>query len=254
MKKNSSIFLLLCCILLISCSENETNDIPEIVDFIILEDDYEVSLNRALIISIHSGNEDYSIAVEDKEVADAELYPILENTKLSIRIKGKKRGATTVTVTDNVTNKTEVLNVKIISNYISFQVGTSNHKLFKNEQQLFIVSNSEQEFVYYMPKTEKWIVGSYAFSVENNTPYLSLTYTADENGFTDTAIDTTTERFNILDSHSELLNYLVDNNYIALPKSKSEHRPLIFNMKDVNSDIEIQCITIENYLPMGVVD
>lgn len=98
-----------------------------------------------------------------------------------ISLTGKQKGHTSLTVCDRIAKDTVVLDVKITDFYMGMLLMGSNHPLFTESKAsyLFLVDNDRKDFYLFDQKDDQpyGIIqqGVYAFSVEDNTPYLTLT-------------------------------------------------------------------------------
>lgn len=108
--------LLLSCVLL-SCDKKEKE--PEIQHLYIGNSSYSVGVKASNYIPIYSGNKSYTLTPGDASIFKAEYRPATGSYDRTgdIRIEGSKKGTTTLTVKDNVSGETAVLDITVTRKY-----------------------------------------------------------------------------------------------------------------------------------------
>ncbi|NDV95710.1 hypothetical protein D0T84_12415 [Dysgonomonas sp. 521] len=223
------------------------------------KDYYEARIGLIEYITIRSGNQDYTVTVEDNDILTAspaivEGYPASGD----IKIYGKKKGKTVVQVTDNLTGDRVKLEVKITDTYIANKLSSSEHPLFDGSYCFYLIKNEDKDFyIFSMNQTQDKLTlmkkGNYNFSVENNTPYLSFSYTDLTNG-------DMTYKFNMgetLGSTLVILNAFYelgwDDKKDDLKMSSSPVYTL--SLKDENTNKGADCVLFPSLLmPEGILD
>ena len=140
---------------------------------------YEVRMGMRESISFVDGSGDYTIDVENPQLLDASIGLNTDN----LLIQAKKKGETILSIRDNGAGETVKLKIKVTDIYLGFVLVKSDLPVFKSETNLFLVKNDKNEF-YLFDKAESFngpagepvLKGSYEITVENNAPYLTLTY------------------------------------------------------------------------------
>ena len=166
-------------------------------------------------IYFHNGSGKINFSIEDPQIIDASYQEgTSDNSCLGIvRIEGKQKGETRITLTDPTTQETEILKMKVIDRYLVYGIEESNHPALKSNIVMYLINNEKRD-CYFFPYVDsehkvsnKLIArGTYDFSVktEHGTevsaiPYLTLTYPADEKGnFTDATIPPTPHEFRFM--------------------------------------------------------
>ncbi|WP_455664673.1 hypothetical protein [Phocaeicola sp.] len=259
-----------------SCSDNDEEEVKEVLPLIFEKTMYETSLIRIYNIPILSGNGSYSIKVENPEVLDADPFLHEGNEIGYIQLMSKRKGVTALTVTDNVSGETAKLTVTVTDGYMTFPVQRSNHPALDEHVWIYLINNDARE-CYFMQGDDRdeyatstiLFRGTYQFSAEKarekSKYYLTLVYASDENGkFTDAAIAPMQHKFDISGSDSELFkiipNYLPVN--WGVPENASSDvkvaprldMPHVYtlNMKEVGTEYEVILTLSSRSIPEGV--
>lgn len=265
---------LLLAVILISCDDKSDNKEPHPLTF--EKDSYEVGLTREIPIQVRSGNRDYSLSVDNPNILDAKVDLSSPIGMGDIRVKGKQKGETILSVKDNLTKETVKLNIKVIDNYLSLKVEQSNHPALTQDVIIFLINNEEHSCYFVSVEKnqahEVIATGKYKFSVEEDIehkiPYLTLTYASDDKGrFTDAAtadatIAPTSHQFDISGNGStayELLAKFFNFDWEKLAKEQSDNslrsEPVFtLNMKEVGTKYEIQTIFRYRSIPEGILE
>lgn len=244
------VFLFLFSICFAAC-----NDDNEPTDFRMSDSSYEVQIGTQEVISIVSGNNDYTIKVENEEIIDATynsniLYE--SASPQSFTITGKKKGETNLRITDNVVRQTIDLKIKVVDFYLPFAIDESNHPALEQKLRMFLIKNDRRDVYFFSRTGNNYTLisrGQYEFKTEKEgdltIPYLTLTYASDENGkFTDAAIAPTPHKFDLTDSHPyafRILKSMLDADVPVSPSSRNSPPPYIFlNMHEVGTDYTLK--------------
>ncbi|WP_303208550.1 hypothetical protein [Bacteroides oleiciplenus] len=208
------ILLLVSIISFMSCDDDNSENTP-LEPFQIEKQSYEVIKDGYTHIYIHNGSGKINFSIEDPQIIDASYQEgTSDNSCLGIvRIEGKQKGETRITLTDPTTQETEILKMKVIDRYLVYGIEESNHPALKSKIVMYLINNEKRD-CYFFPYVDsehkvsnKLIArGTYDFSVktEHGTevsaiPYLTLTYPADEKGnFTDATIPPTPHEFRFM--------------------------------------------------------
>ncbi|MCE5227851.1 MAG: hypothetical protein LLG05_18585 [Porphyromonadaceae bacterium] len=200
------------------CSDDETEP------FRFYEEAYEVPVHGTRYIGVKSGSGDYTIQVENTGILSASEDDGWSSSEGTILVRGLLTGEATLTVTDNRTNETQDLHIKVINNYevISISTFENNHPVFSKTPFLFLINNQERDVYFADMEGEKSITengiqvkgkGSYSFTMEDSQPCLTLTYATDENGqLTDDASTSPTPHKFIITKSSEFVLHRLDEN------------------------------------------
>lgn len=213
------LLLFLCAATFSSCKDDkdEDNDGNNTSYPLIFEKDYyEVRCDAGTTLQPISCN-DYGLLelkVGDANILDARTYIIENGSPHSagyILLKGLQKGETTLNVTDKKTNEHVDLTVKVVDNYLGFEVKDTNHPLFQKQNAgfMFLIDNAAKDFYLFgkKPPHNQLAKGTYSFSVESNVPYLTLTITDGEG-------NPVPYKFNLLNNSSN--TYAVLNTYFHL--------------------------------------
>ncbi|HJD76736.1 MAG TPA: hypothetical protein K8W04_11880 [Bacteroides reticulotermitis] len=144
---------------------------------------YECSLLRGSYIAIRGGNRDYTVEVADPGVLEVKIDLSSSIGMGNLYLTSKQKGETVITVRDNVTNETVSLNIKVVDAYMGLKNISSHGEPYVLNSYLFLINNENKDFYVYDTdlNTEKY-KGTYAFSVEDNEPYLTLSFSKEVNG------------------------------------------------------------------------
>ncbi|GAE82929.1 hypothetical protein [Bacteroides reticulotermitis] len=171
--------LLFLCLQLVGCSDDE----KEIYSLSFEKEYYECSLLRGSYIPIRGGNRDYTVEVADPGVLEVKIDLSSSIGMGNLYLTSKQKGETVITVRDNVTNETVLLNIKVVDAYMGLKNISSHGEPYVLDTYLFLTNNENKDFYVYDTdlNTEKY-KGTYAFSVENYKPYLTLSFSKEVNG------------------------------------------------------------------------
>ena len=135
------------CLLVTACSDDNNGNEP-ITPFKLDKTYYEVRLEQtSAAINITNGSGDISLSIEDENILNATYKDGLyaDGLKGVITLRGKQKGNTMLTITDNVTGDKETVEVKVTDCYLAYAIANSNHPVLKAKTTLFFVSNPEKE-------------------------------------------------------------------------------------------------------------
>ena len=167
-------FLIFLCFCFTNCSDDEKTEDIHHLSF--EKDYYERPLIGAKSIMIRGGNRDYSIKIEDPSVVDIKVDLSSPIGMGSLDIYPKQKGETTIQVKDNIANETTSIRIKIIDSYLNLSVGNPIKPPYKQDDNFFLINNDNQDFYLYDKELRLKNTGKYKFSIENNVPYMELTY------------------------------------------------------------------------------
>ena len=187
--------LLLFVCSLTGCSDDDNNgsDNPVITPFSLEKTYYEVRLGRGVTdIPITNGSGDISLSVADETILEANKI-LNEGASIYVALQGKKKGTTTLTLTDNVTEDKETVEVKVTDCYLAYGIAESNHPALTSNLMLYLVNNEARDYYFFSGDNlndqlynTPLAKGTYEFLVktdgEEKVPYLRLNYPADESG------------------------------------------------------------------------
>ena len=185
--------LLLFVCSLTGCSDDDNNGSDHITPFSLEKTYYEVRLGRGVTdIPITNGSGDISLSVADETMIEANKV-LNEGGGIYVFLQGKKKGTTTLTLTDNVTEDKETVEVKVTDCYIAYGIAESNHPTLTSNLMLYLVNNEARDCYFFSRNNLNHQLyntplakGTYEFLVktegEEKVPYLRLNYPADESG------------------------------------------------------------------------
>lgn len=243
------------------------DDKDEIKDFKIYEGSYNIPLNASTYIYIKSGNNDYTLRIENPELIEAKV--LYDNTldEGRISIISKQKGETTLYITDNVCKETLEVEIKITDSCICFRMGDNEHPALGTVNPVILRNNNTRN-AYFLrwdnTTSENHVIalGTYNFITENNNRYLILNYASNENGeFTDAAIAPTEHKFLLTDrTEQKALQHLdtcLDLGWELGPELRTSYPPNGYFME--LTEIETEC-SISGYveevftIPVGLFD
>lgn len=189
--------LLLFVCSLAGCSDDDNNGgnngSEPVTPFSLEKTYYEVRLERSVTdIPIINGSGDISLSVADETILEANKT-LSEGACIYVSLQGKKKGTTTLTLTDNVTGDKETVEVKVTDCYIAYGIAESNHPTLTSNLILYLVNNEARDCYFFSRDNLNHQLyntplakGTYEFFVkaegEKKTPYLRLNYPTDESG------------------------------------------------------------------------
>lgn len=156
-------FLLCTLVFLGACKEDD----PYPLRF--YHDSYEVPMNGIRYVGLESGNGDYSVEIENPQVAVAGVQKGWSATGGSlIYVQGILTGKTQLKVTDNVTQESKVLNIKVVDSYECLRIGTvkdpdtpqGQERLFKGIDYIFFVNNTAERKAYFFKQGVQTLLSS----------------------------------------------------------------------------------------------
>lgn len=205
---------LLCVAGFAGCDNND--DERAFAPFRLEKESYEVMMKGRNMIFVTNGSGDFALTVEKPALLDAVYESPVNDPSLfndhpgAIRLVGKQKGETKLTVTDRVTGETQTVRIKVTDSYIAYSIRESDHPALTGHTILYFIHNPARDcyFITVDPQTGEFSAtpaakGAYRFSVEtegegNPVPYLTLVYSADEQGrLTDAAIAPEPHRFDL---------------------------------------------------------
>lgn len=186
--------LLLSVCSLTGCSDDNENEL--IAPFDIGKTYYETRLGRgSTSIDVTNGSGDISLEAADENILQA-VYRKEEGSdvlKGVVTLTGKKKGTTSLTLTDNVTGDKETVEVKVTDCYIAYDIIASNHPALNEEMTLFLINNEARDCYFYLkdnPYDRPSATGTYEFfatapepdSQLKAIPHLRLSYPSNAEG------------------------------------------------------------------------
>ena len=150
-------FLSIISLFVVACNDDDYKSEP-IIPFSLEKNYYETRLERgATSISITNGSGDISLAIEDEDILKA-IYSKYndkeDNRKGHINLYGLQKGATMLTITDNITKDVETVEVKVTDCYLAYVINDSNHPVLPAGTTLFLVNNQAQDYyLFYQDNT-----------------------------------------------------------------------------------------------------
>ncbi len=185
------------------CKEEEPTQ-QALTPFKLDKQSYEVMRKGYKHIAIVNGSGELGIEIAEPAILDAKYSRNPEEDFGILRIEGKEKGETTLTVTDLVTKETVTVAIKVTDIYLAYEIRESNHPALDVGTVVYLVNNERKDcYFFHYADTENKLPtllnakGTYRFSVrleqgtegERNVPYMTLIYPSDEKGhFTDAAI------------------------------------------------------------------
>lgn len=229
MKRLKSLWLIIFASLLLvnlaACSssdddDNKGNTTPTFVDYL------EIPLDHSTVFDIPSG---YHMEIADSSIVAPRFKFFDSPTTL---LFGKKKGETTLTITNKETNYSKTIPVKVTDNYISEMITGSTHPVFGKDMFLFFINNDKHSFYLFNkenkePSGSPVCEGTYEFSVKKETitnkdkdgkdmsvevyvPYLTLTYHSDKDGKIDASAPLVAHEFRLDSSTNMALKGIID--------------------------------------------
>lgn len=175
--------LLLCVAVLAGCGDRiDRKDF--IAAFSLDRDYYEVRLARGTTtVAITNGSGDLALEVADETILQATYTGGLSADELKgvINLYGKRKGTTTLTVTDRITGDRQTVEVKVTDCYLACNIFDSNHPSLKAGTTLFWVNNphataiSSIRRMYSTPPWQRAPTRSMLLSIRKATPLHSRT-------------------------------------------------------------------------------
>lgn len=181
MKKIGHILYISFILVFIACSSDDKNDEKNPLPFIIEERNIQVKDSRT--IDIICGNLDYTIDVKDPKIVTAILDKLYYNNSYgSLRLIPKRKGKTTVIVTDNICKTSISLEVVVLEKKEGrgILIENSNHPFFRERNMLiFFAYDTNKRFLSKEYQNSIYVTnkdGEYALNYQNGKILISLTY------------------------------------------------------------------------------
>lgn len=154
MKTKKLAYLSLCILTLLSACKNDAN-----APLSFYGSEYEVPMGGRRYIGLKSGNEDYSLEIGDTRVASAGTETGWTGVPAGrqIYIIGMLTGKTYLKVTDNATQETCTLPIKVVDNYEDLSLSHSNisslpnidPNLLPGIDDIFLVNNYARDAYFF---------------------------------------------------------------------------------------------------------
>ena len=253
-------------IFLMGCKKEE----QKTFDFILRTNTMSAPLNSQSYLPIVSGNSDYSIKIENSDIATADFIGGGSLNFGTIVISGKKKGETTISITDKVTGTVEEVKLKVTDFYLPLVVSNSNHPALLQNMRFYLVNNEKKDVFFFLEKDGKLELqqkGSYEFLSEEEggtkIPYLILHYASDEEGhFADSAGHSVTHKFDLRGSNGqvyELFRVAFGVNWGSDPVPATKSSPIArmqVIMKEVGANFGVQAYldssNWKDYIPSDI--
>ena len=247
------------------CSDDE----PEPLRF--YDDSYEVPVHGIRYIGVKSGSGDYTIQAENTGIFSASEDEGWSNPAGMLLVRGLLTGESTLYITDNNTGETTTVKIKVVDHYEILRVSTfeNNHPVLSKTPFIFLISNQSRDLYLADMEGEKTITdnglrirgkGSYSFTIEDNKPYLTLTYATDDKGAitNDPAHSPEAHKFQITQSSEFMLHYLDENlnlGWETVAKNFSEDQcSLIMKMEQPESGYKFETVRERVEIPAGILN
>lgn len=238
----------------VSCSEDEK--VEEAYPLTFEKGSYRLRLNLPQSIPVLGGSKSYRLQVGDAEVLEAKItFPSTIGFG-AIEMTPKRKGRTSVLITDQVSGETKKLDVEVTDFYMGFSIVESSHVSLPAGEALFLVENEKHDCFLIkqnddlsLPVLDVAARGDYAFSVEESLPYLTLHLQAEDSETAETMV------FDISASKPEIMVAL--NRWYALGwealrmRSASHPASTFLIMRDAKNTI--RCRVLGTDLPEELV-
>ena len=272
---NGLLLLLLITAFIGGCKDDETEPLR------FYDDSYEVPIHGTRYIGVESGSGDYSVQIENPGLFSASEDNGWSTSEGMLMVRGLLTGESTLIVTDNRTGETANLTIKVIENYETLRVFTlywddststimeNKHPVLSKTPFVFLINNKERDVYFADQKGENSITsngiriqgkGSYSHTMEDDKPYLTLTYSEDENGqlTDDASVVPTPHKFEITQS-SEFLRHRLDENlnlgWETIAKTYPDSlRGEAVSMKGINSSYKLDGKFEQVEIPTGILN
>lgn len=255
-------WLFICALGFAACSkiDNGSTDGRDRVYPLVFEKD-SVEIRQGIVTGIEpvscNGYNTLDVSSGDTSLLRANVIIIENGTSHAsgrMELMALRKGYTSLTVYDRIVKETVVLNVRITDFYLGMQLRSSNHPLFPEQRPgfLFLVDNDARDFYFFSAKGEQPDAilqqGSYAFTVADNTPYLTLTPGGGE-----------PYRFSLARNNASV--YVLLNHFFhlgwesaAVAGTKEIDRTMYLYMQDAATDKEISFVINDRPIPAGVLE
>lgn len=248
--KNKVFGMWLLSLLVISFAACSDDD-PQPLTF--YQDYYEVPIHGNRHIGLLSGSGKYTLEVENPQILSATTEDGWSGPKVMIAIYGHLTGETTLKVTDNVSKESQTLQIKVTCNYEYSVIGGYGkvHPAFEGITYFYMVNNKNRDIYFFARESfDKYGVeklttaakGTYAFEIEDDEVYVTLTYPSDSNGrLTDADIAPTPHRFLATQSNEFILHKLNQNLNLGLYTSpwKGDKDLTVLELTEVGTEHKI---------------
>ncbi len=242
---------------------------------------YEVPVHGTRYIGVKSGSGEYTLQVENPGLFSASEDKGWSTPEGMLLVRGLLTGESTLIVTDNRTGETASLAIKVIDNYEVLRVSTlywddststimeNEHPVFSETPFVFLINNQSRDVYFADNKGENSLTsnglriqgkGNYSFTMENNKPFLTLTYPTDESGqlTDDVSAVATPHKFEITQS-SEFLRHRLDENLnlgweTAAKDYPEDQRGLVMTMEEIDSDYKFESKLEQVEIPTGLLN
>ncbi len=132
---------------------------------------YEVRWGRGeATIPITNGSGDISLTVADGSILQASYQkkPQADGAIGTVTLQGKRKGTTTLTLTDNVTQDEATVDVKITDCYLAYTVDESNCPILVADATLFFINNEARTYHLFASDSQQLAMGTYEFLVKQD--------------------------------------------------------------------------------------
>lgn len=175
---------ILVCILISfsACNDDEQNPLR------FYNNAYEVPMGGIRYLGLESGNGNYSLEIGDIRIASAQSESGWTTPGGSaIYVHGILTGNTSLKVTDNATQESSILQIKVTDNYEALRLHHKKDEITSllSVSDLFLVNNNARDVYFFRQSSaptafsdglELITKGKYDFEQSNGQSYLTLTY------------------------------------------------------------------------------
>lgn len=244
------LLLFICMFGFANCSDG--NEKTEIYHLSFEKDYYERPILGAKSIMIRGGNRNYTIKVEDPQILEVTVDLSSPTNMGDLKILPKQKGETNIEVRDNVTKEVVNLKIKIINSYLNLAVANPIMSPFKQGDEFFLINNDDKSCYLYDENLNLKHTGNYKFSIENNVPYMELTYHKEFEGRTKYKYDLTGTNQNMFDGIKYILNW--DWRDFIESSTTKEVSPIIMNATDTETNTEYYLVAKGGDIPENVLE
>lgn len=243
-------FLIFLCFCFTNCSDDEkTKDIHHLS---FEKDYYERPLIAAKSIMVRSGNKDYSVEIENPSILDVKIDLSSPIGMGNLEIYPKQKGETTIQIKDNIAHEIANLRIKIVDSYLHLDINNPIRPPYKQGDEIFLINNDNKDFYLYDDELKIKSTGNYKFSIEENIPYLELTYHKEfENR--------TIYKYNLTGTEQGMfaaIKFLLGwdwHDFVESPKTK-EIAPVIMKATDIETNTEYYLTRKATDIPENVLN
>ena len=246
--------LFLCAIGFMACSDDDKKT-EELYPLRFVPDYQEVRLFQTENISFVDGGGEYTVRVENPELVEANV----KGDWKTVSITGKKKGETTITITDHKAGGEARLKVKVVDSYMGFEYVNGDTLFSSQDRFLFLVDNEQKDF-YMFRRTDNYsgaslevvVKGNYQLTQEGKVPCLTFII---QQGDEEAEI----YRYNLSESTAEvflLMNKLINAGWTLGSKATRDigARNYFLSLKEEDVHSSLWRIDGRNIMPTGILE